>query len=158
MATTVRVALAERSYDIEIGRGNLARCGDFVAQRLKVTHAVVIADANVLSPHAEQVVSSLVAAGIRADLLEVAAGESSKSVAQAEQLWNELLSRKADRKAVIISVGGGVIGDLAGFVAATFARGLSFIQIPTTLLAQVDSSIGGKVGINLPAAKNIVGA
>ena len=91
-------------------------------------------------------------------MLTVPAGEGSKSVAQAQQLWNELARLKCDRKTLIVAVGGGVVGDLAGFIAATYARGLSFVQVPTTLLAQVDSSVGGKVGINLPAAKNIVGA
>jgi 3-dehydroquinate synthase len=91
-------------------------------------------------------------------LLAVPAGEASKSAEQAAALWNRLVELRADRSTVVVAVGGGVIGDLGGFVAATFARGLSFIQIPTTLLAHVDSSVGGKVGINLPAAKNIVGA
>jgi 3-dehydroquinate synthase len=90
--------------------------------------------------------------------LEVPAGEETKCVAQAERLWNALADAKTDRKSVVIAAGGGVVGDLAGFVAATYARGLPFFQMPTTLLAQVDSSVGGKVGINLPQAKNIVGA
>ena len=88
----------------------------------------------------------------------VDAGETSKSVKTAELLWNRLLQANADRKTAIVAVGGGVIGDLAGFVAATFTRGLRFVQVPTTLLAQVDSSVGGKVAINLPEAKNMVGA
>jgi 3-dehydroquinate synthase len=158
MPTTIRVALGERSYDIAIGRGTLASVGQFVLDRLAAKHAVVIADSGVRKPHGEKVVQSLVTSGIRCDLVEVPAGEASKSVAQAQRLWNELVSLKADRKSVIVAVGGGVVGDLAGFVAATFARGLAFVQIPTTLLAQVDSSVGGKVGINLPTAKNIVGA
>ena len=100
---------------------------------------------------------SLAAGGIRRDLLSVPAGEASKCVAQAERLWNELSRLKADRKTVIVAVGGGVVGDLAGFVAATYARGLAFVQIPTTLLAQVDSSVGGKVGINLPRRRTLSG-
>jgi 3-dehydroquinate synthase len=158
MATTIRVALGERSYDIEIGRRNLATFADFLKPRLKCSRCVVIADANVRSPHAEQAIKSLAAGGIRVDLLTVPAGEASKCVAQAERLWNELLRLQADRKTAIVAVGGGVVGDLAGYVAATYARGLAFLQVPTTLLAQVDSSVGGKVGINLPQAKNIVGA
>jgi len=158
MATTIRVALGERSYDIEIGRGLLSTAGEFVRQRRQVSRAVVVTDANVRTPHALQVVAALAAGGIPTDMLEVPAGEASKCVAQAERLWSELTRLKADRKCTIVAVGGGVVGDLAGFVAATFARGLAFVQIPTTLLAQVDSSVGGKVGINLPAAKNIVGA
>jgi 3-dehydroquinate synthase len=92
------------------------------------------------------------------DLMVVNAGEKSKSVTMAERLWNQMLEAHADRKTVVVAVGGGVIGDLAGFVAATYARGLTFVQVPTTLLAQVDSSVGGKVAINLPDAKNMVGA
>lgn len=158
MPTTIRVQLAERSYDIEIGRGNLAAIGAFTKARLPGRHAVVITDSHVRSPHGERVQASLVAAGMRCDLLTVPAGEASKSVAQAAELWNQLVDLRTDRKSLVVAVGGGVIGDLAGFVAATFGRGLSFIQVPTTLLAHVDSSVGGKVGINLPAAKNIVGA
>ena len=91
-------------------------------------------------------------------MLVVEPGEQSKSVESAAGLWDKLLELGADRKTVVVAVGGGVVGDLAGFVAATFARGLPFVQVPTTLLAQVDSSVGGKVGINLPGAKNMVGA
>ncbi len=158
MPTTIRVALGERSYDIEIGHGNLPSAGEFVGRRLQASRAVVITDSHVRSPHAETVAKSLAAGGLAADVLAVPAGEASKSVAEAQRLWTELARLKADRKTVIVVVGGGVVGDLAGFVAATFARGLALVQIPTTLLAQVDSSVGGKVGINLPAAKNIVGA
>jgi 3-dehydroquinate synthase len=157
MATAVHVALAERSYDIEISRGNLPQLAAFIRRRRKVTHAVVITDDHVGSLHAQAALASLAAENIRADLLSVPAGEGSKSVAQADRLWNELTRLKTDRKSVIVALGGGVVGDLAGFIAATYVRGLAFIQIPTTLLAQVDSSVGGKVGINLPAAKNIVG-
>lgn len=155
--SAVRVELRERSYDIAIGTGNLSEIGKFVADRCPLKHAVVLADGNVAT-HAEQIRASLTAAGARVDTLIVPPGEASKSVAEAARLWQALLDAKADRKTVVVAVGGGVVGDLAGFIAATFGRGLSFIQVPTTLLAQVDSSVGGKVGINLPAAKNIVGA
>jgi 3-dehydroquinate synthase len=159
MATSIHVALGERSYDIVIDRDCLSRSAEFVQARLpKTSHAVIITDANVRLPHAEAVRNSLVQGGMRCDVMVVPAGEASKSVAQAEYLWNQLVSLSADRKTVIVAVGGGVVGDLAGFAAATFGRGLAFVQIPTTLLAQVDSSVGGKVGINLPAAKNIVGS
>lgn len=155
---TVRVQLGERSYDIEIGSGNLARVAPFVTSRRSVTHAVVITDSHVRDLYADRVATSLSVAGIRTDLLTIPAGEAHKSLESASSLWNELVSCRADRKSLVIAVGGGVIGDLAGFVAATFARGLPFFQIPTTLLAHVDSSVGGKVGINLPTAKNLVGA
>ncbi len=101
---------------------------------------------------------SLAEAGAAVDLIVIEAGETSKSVETADQLWEKMLELGADRKTVIVAVGGGVVGDLAGFIAATYARGLAFVQVPTTLLAQVDSSVGGKVGINLPGAKNMVGA
>lgn len=156
--TIVRVPLGERSYDIEIGSGNLGGAGAFVATRTRLTHAVVISDENVEQPYAQVVGESLAESGATVDLVVVSAGEPSKSVEMADRLWQSVLVSGADRKSIIVAVGGGVTGDLAGFVAATFARGIGFVQIPTTLLAQVDSSVGGKVGINLPTAKNMVGA
>jgi 3-dehydroquinate synthase len=155
---TVRVNLAERSYDIEIGTGNLGRVGSFLTARGKVSHAIIITDENVQEPHAVQVAESLVAQSIETALVPVPPGETSKSADLASALWQGMLDMGADRKTVVVAVGGGVVGDLAGFIAATFARGLRFLQVPTTLLAQVDSSVGGKVGINLPKAKNMVGA
>jgi 3-dehydroquinate synthase len=154
----IRVELGPRSYEIEIGTGNLRQLGSFVLQRAKVTHAVVIADENVAQTHAVSAVESLHDSGVRVDLVKVESGESSKSVAMADVLWRALAQTGADRKTLVVAVGGGVIGDLAGFIAATYMRGLRFVQIPTTLLAQVDSSVGGKVGVNLPTAKNMVGA
>jgi 3-dehydroquinate synthase len=153
----LRVPLAERSYDIEIGTGNLAELGAFVSARLDVSRVVLITDDKVEKPHGRAAAASL-AEHAEVDIVAVPAGETSKSTQMAEVLWNGLLDLGADRKTVVVAVGGGVIGDLAGFAAATFARGLAFIQVPTTLLAQVDSSVGGKVGINLPGAKNMVGA
>lgn len=155
---TVHVPLGPRSYSIEIGTGNLAASGRFLASCRKASHAVIITDAHVETPHAHAVAASLSAAGMAVDVLVIEAGEASKSVEAADHLWQKLVELGADRKTVIVAVGGGVIGDLAGFVAATFARGLAFFQIPTTLLAQVDSSVGGKVGVNLPQAKNMVGS
>ena len=156
--STIRVHLAERGYDIEIGSGNLATIGSFVASRGKIAHAILITDANVEHSHAAVVAASLAQAGARVELASIPPGEQSKSVAVADQLWQRLLDLGTDRKSIVVAVGGGVVGDLAGFVAATFARGLHFFQVPTTLLAQVDSSVGGKVGVNLPAAKNMIGA
>ena len=155
---TIRVNLAERSYDIAIGAGNLADAGQFLAERAKVTHVVLITDDNVQKPHAMQVAESIGLQDIDVDVICVEPGEESKSLEMAEGLWQGLLDLGADRKSVVAAVGGGVIGDLAGFIAATFARGLRFLQAPTSLLAQVDSSVGGKVGINLPEAKNMIGA
>lgn len=152
------VPLGDRSYDIQIGTGNLATVGAFIASRRATSHAAVITDENVREPHAAGVLESLRLANIRAEMRVLPSGESTKSVSRAEELWQWLLDIGADRKSVVVAVGGGVIGDLAGFVAATFARGLDFVQVPTTLLAHVDSSVGGKVAINLPGAKNMVGA
>jgi 3-dehydroquinate synthase len=154
----VYVALGDRSYEIEIGTGSLPRLGAIAMARLRPSHAVIITDANVEEPHAQAAAESLVQANMTVDLLVIEAGESSKSVDVADHLWQKLLELGAERKTAVVAVGGGVIGDLAGFVAATYARGLPLLQVPTTLLAQVDSSVGGKVGVNLPGAKNMVGA
>ena len=155
---TVRVELGERSYGIEIGTGNIDETGPFLASLGKVSHAVVITDDNVQDPHALNVAESLGRESIEVEIISVEPGEPTKSVDMAAGLWQGLLDLGADRKTVVVAVGGGVVGDLAGFIAATFARGIRFLQVPTSLLAQVDSSVGGKVGVNLPTAKNMVGA
>ncbi len=155
---TVRVELAERSYDIEIGTGNIDETGPFLAARGEVSHAVVITDNNVQEPHALRVAESLGRESLLVDVIAVEPGEPTKSVDMAAGLWQGLLDLGADRKTVVVAVGGGVVGDLAGFIAATYARGVRFLQVPTSLLAQVDSSVGGKVGVDLPQAKNMVGA
>jgi len=155
--TTIRVELRERSYDIRIGRGLFSQLGEFLRERLPARKAFLITDENVRT-HAAAAAQSLSSSGIHAETLVVPAGEETKSAQQAGQLWNRLLELGADRKSTVVAVGGGVVGDLAGFVAATYARGIPFVQVPTTLMAQVDSSVGGKVGINLPLAKNLVGA
>lgn len=169
---TVRVNLAERSYDITIGTGVLGRLGELITLESRLQpgwtkqaqgsaptwHAVLITDEHVEAPHAMTVATSLTEAGAAVDVLVVPSGEPSKSIDVAADLWQRMLAVETDRRSIVIAVGGGVIGDLAGFVAATFTRGLNFYQVPTTLLAQVDSSVGGKVGINLPGAKNMVGA
>ena len=154
----VRVNLAERSYDIQIGAGNLAEAGRFLIERAKVTHVVLITDDHLQILHAIRVAENLGEQDIEVDVIVVTPGEESKSLEVAAGLWQGLLELGADRKTVVAAVGGGVVGDLAGFVAATYARGLRFFQVPTSLLAQVDSSVGGKVGINLPEAKNMIGA
>lgn len=155
---TVHVPLGDRSYDISIGTGNLANVGGWLTSLRKVTHALLISDSNVAENYRLPVQAALEAEGIRVTIAVVPAGEPSKSVATAQQLWEAALNDRVDRKSAVVALGGGVIGDLAGFIAATMTRGLDFFQIPTSLLAQVDSSVGGKVGINLPSAKNIVGA
>lgn len=157
-AQIVRVDLGPRSYTIEIDAGNLTAAGRFVTDRAPAEHAVLITDEHVEKPHAVAVAESLAESLARIDMLVIEPGEPAKSIETAAALWERLLQLGTDRQSVVVAVGGGVVGDLAGFVAATFARGLRFVQVPTTLLAQVDSSVGGKVGINLPEAKNMVGA
>ncbi len=161
---TIRVRLAggdspdaDRSYEILIGPGATSSVGKALAAA-GAKRAVVIADAAVLEPHAAKVIATLAAAGVAAETIAVPSGEASKSVAEAGRLWEECARLAVDRGTQIVAVGGGVIGDLAGFVAATFARGLPVWQVPTTLVAQVDSAIGGKTGINLRHGKNLVGA
>ncbi len=162
---TIRVELAgegaggapDRSYDIACGSGLLASLGRR-AFEAGGRRAVVITDAAVAASHALVVTDSLQAAGVERTVLTVPSGEASKSLAVAGRLWGELAGRAVDRATHVVAVGGGVIGDLAGFVAATFARGLPVWQVPTTLVAQVDSAIGGKTGINLETGKNLVGA
>ncbi len=149
------VAAADRSYDIQIGAGVIGEIGVAVARR-GGRRAVVISDAAV-APHAAAAMASLTAAGIDTTAVAVPSGEASKSLAEAGRLWDALAVNATDRQTHVVAVGGGVVGDLAGFVAATFARGLPVWQVPTTLVAQVDSAIGGKTGINLAAGKNLVG-
>ena len=146
----------DRSYDVVCGRNLLDSMGD----RLRASgamRAVVIADSAVAGTHATRVIRALRTAGIEAASLEVPSGEASKCLAQAGRLWDACAGLAVDRRTHIVAVGGGVTGDLAGFVAATFGRGLPVWHVPTTLVAQVDSAIGGKTGINLDAGKNLVG-
>lgn len=154
---TVRVELGPRSYDIAVASHEPAGVGPFVRARCRGELAVIVHDANV-APHAASAAASLQAAGFRVEQIAVPPGESQKDLAVASRLYDALAERKADRRTLIVAVGGGVIGDLAGFVAATYVRGLPLLMIPTTLLAMVDSSVGGKVGVNHPKAKNLIGA
>jgi 3-dehydroquinate synthase len=155
--TTVRVALAERSYDIVITSGDPAALGPFARARSKASLAVVVTDDRVTAL-ADAVAASLAQSGFRTARQVVPAGEASKSLAVASSLYDALADLQADRGTFVVAVGGGVVGDLAGFVAATYNRGLPLLMVPTTLLAMVDSSVGGKVGINHPRGKNLIGA
>ncbi|MFN4258400.1 MAG: 3-dehydroquinate synthase [Gemmataceae bacterium] len=154
---TVHVNLRERSYDIVITSGALAGVGTLARQRSGGQLAVIVTDGNA-RPHAESVAAALAAVGFRAPVICRPAGEEQKCLEVASHLYDELAALAADRKTLIVAVGGGVMGDLAGFVAATFNRGLPLLMVPTTLLAMVDSSVGGKVGINHPRGKNLIGA
>lgn len=161
----VHVNLADRSYDIVVASGELPHAARLIESWSKARKhktgsrlALVVTDVNVLKTHAGQVVQSLREAGWRCEVEVLPAGETTKSLEQANRLYDRLIDLQADRHTLVVAVGGGVIGDLAGFVAATYARGIPFVQIPTTLLSQVDSSVGGKVGVNHPRAKNMIGA
>lgn len=156
-ASTVHVNLAERSYDIVVSSGDAGGVGSFARERCRGTLAFLVTDENVQA-HAELAAAALRASGFRAELAILPPGEGQKSLASASALYDRLAELQADRKTVIVAVGGGVIGDLAGFVAATFNRGLPLLMVPTTLLAMVDSSVGGKVAVNHPRAKNLIGA
>ncbi|MDR2169233.1 MAG: 3-dehydroquinate synthase [Planctomycetaceae bacterium] len=150
--------LGQRGYDIETGSGNLDRIGLFLSRFKPCSRVILLTDANVRAlGYCTIVERSLSGAGFDVCVESIAAGEPSKSIETAVKLWSKLLAAGIDRKSILVSLGGGVVGDLGGFIAATYARGIRFFQAPTTLLAQVDSSVGGKVGIDLPAAKNMVG-
>lgn len=156
--SNVHVSLQDRSYDITIGAGNLGRVAELAGAGEALTHAVVVTDSNVDQLHVDPVIDAFSQADVRTTRLVVDAGEKSKAPEVAARLWDQMLEARTDRRSMVVAVGGGVVGDLAGFLAATFVRGIRFFQVPTTLLAQVDSSVGGKVGINLPGGKNMVGA
>lgn len=154
----VRVELGQRSYDIVIGSGLLSCAAEFF-QPLKLgARGVIVTDENLWPLHAPTLHEALEKGGFETEVLTVPAGEASKSLRQASRLFEKLPAMKLDRQSFVVALGGGVVGDLAGFVAATYLRGLALVQVPTSLLAQVDSSVGGKVGVNLPQGKNLVGA
>jgi 3-dehydroquinate synthase len=154
----VRVELGERAYPVEIGAGTLAGLGARVVAATGARRAVVVTAPPVGRRYAGRVVRSLRAAGLRTARIDVPDGEASKSLRQVERLYHELLRVGADRHSALIALGGGVVGDLTGFTAATYLRGIPFVQVPTTLLAMVDSSVGGKTGVDLREGKNLVGA
>ena len=154
----VNVPLGERSYVIKIGPGLLNTIGRECRGILSGKRCAIISDAKVAPWFGRQVKESLVKAGFEPEMIVVPAGERSKSLKSAEKCYDQLARHRLERKSFIVALGGGVVGDLAGFVAATYLRGIPFFQVPTTLLAQVDSSAGGKVGVNLKAGKNLVGA
>ncbi|MEY4917181.1 MAG: 3-dehydroquinate synthase [Verrucomicrobiota bacterium] len=154
----VQVPLGNRSYAIKVGGGLLARLGSECAQLKLGQRCAVITDSNVGRHHEEATMKSLAASGFAPTLITVSAGEKSKSLLFVEKCFDELARHRFERKSFIVALGGGVVGDLAGFVAATYLRGIPFVQVPTSLLAQVDSSVGGKTGVNLKAGKNLVGA
>ncbi|TDE38511.1 3-dehydroquinate synthase [Antarcticimicrobium sediminis] len=158
MNETVHVDLGARSYDVAIGPGLIAEAGARIAPLLARKRVTVLTDENVAGLHLEALRAGLASAGIEMTALALPPGEATKSWPQFTRAVEWLLDQKVERRDVVVAFGGGVIGDLAGFAASVLRRGVRFVQIPTSLLAQVDSSVGGKTGINTPHGKNLVGA
>lgn len=154
----IPVALGERSYPIYIEPGLFRELGHFYRQHDLGHHAVVVTDRTVQKLYGAGARETLKEAGLAVQLIPVPPGESSKSLAWADRLYERLIRTEVGRKATIVALGGGVVGDLAGFVAATYLRGIPCVQVPTTLVAQIDSAIGGKTGINHRLGKNLIGA
>lgn len=154
---TVEVGLGERAYPILIGGGLIASAGEAIAERMPGVRAAVVTDRNVAERHLDALTASLGRAGIDATPVILPPGEKTKSFAMLEEVVGAVLAARLERRDVVIALGGGVIGDLAGFAAGIVRRGMNFVQMPTSLLAQVDSSVGGKTGINTSHGKNLVG-
>jgi 3-dehydroquinate synthase len=153
----IPVSLGARSYAIVVERGGLATIGARLRALEVGSRAAVVTSASILRLFGKTVTASLEEAGFKVTVVDVPEGESAKTLAVADQCWNALLAAQLDRTSTVLALGGGAVGDLAGFVAATYMRGLNFVQLPTTVLAQVDASIGGKTAIDHPAAKNLIG-
>ncbi|HVC44753.1 MAG TPA: 3-dehydroquinate synthase [Candidatus Binataceae bacterium] len=154
-----RVDLGANAHPVETGAGLLDRLGALaLAAGLTAGRAVIVTDDNVARLYGARAATALAAAGFSAIVIEVAAGEASKSIATLGALYDRMVAAQLDRSSVVFALGGGVVGDLAGFAAATYLRGIAVVQVPTTMTAQVDSALGGKTGVNHPAAKNLIGA
>lgn len=155
---TVNVPLAQAGYDVWIGDGLLAYAGAKIRPFFTGTKVAVVSDSNVVPIYGEMVLESLRSAGFQPTLITVDAGEASKRMEVAAKVADEMIAAGLDRKSMLIALGGGVVGDLAGFVAAIYYRGIPYVQIPTTVVSQVDSSVGGKTGVNASGGKNLLGA
>lgn len=158
MRDVVHVPLGDRAYDVVIGPGLLAEAGTLIAPLLPRPRVAVVTETRVAAVHLEGLRAGLAAAGIECTVLELPPGEATKGWAHLAQVTEWLLGQKVERRDVVVALGGGVIGDLVGFAAAILRRGVRFVQVPTSLLAQVDSSVGGKTGINTAQGKNLAGA
>ena len=158
MARTLRVELGDNSYPLVVGTGLLDRVGEFLTPHTKSNKVLIVSDTFVKVRYMPVVLKSLEDAGLDVSTIEVPAGEESKSLAQFSHIQDNLIAHQLDRGSTLIALGGGVIGDLAGFAAAVYMRGIPYVQIPTTLQAQVDASVGGKTAINHPKGKNLIGA
>jgi len=155
---TLHVPMGERSYDIFVGEGGIACAGTILKDILRAPRAIIVTDENVAKDWLEPLRASLNDAGIRTREIILPPGENTKSMEHLSRLLDDLLEHNIDRKTTLIALGGGVVGDLTGFAAAVVLRGVDFVQIPTSLLAQVDSSVGGKTGIDTRYGKNLIGA
>ena len=158
MSKSIRIDLDERGYEIHIGEGLLGNAGELISQASKGKAAAIVTNRRVGDLYAGRLLESLKQAGITANVITIPTGERFKTLRTVGYVYEKLLDQRLDRAGMVIGLGGGVVGDLTGFAAATYLRGVDFIQIPTSLLAQVDASVGGKTGVNLPRGKNLVGA
>lgn len=158
MIRNIPVGLGARAYDVVVGPGLIDRAGEHIAPLLKTKRTAIVTDSNVGEHHGERLAVSLEKAGVAVDVITVPAGEESKSFEGLASLSDQLLDLELDRGDIIVAFGGGVVGDLTGFAASIYKRGIDFIQVPTSLLAQVDSSVGGKTAIDTPRGKNLIGA
>lgn len=154
----IEVELGERSYPVEIGVDTLADLGPRIKERTGSRQVIVVTVPPVGRRYAGRLTRSLREAGLRVGRIDVPDGDATKNLRQVAKLYEALLAKGADRSASLVALGGGMVGDLTGFAAATFLRGIPFVQVPTSLLAMVDASVGGKTGVNLPEGKNLVGA
>ena len=155
---TIRIEAGQRSYDVFVGKGLVDRVGELCPGKDGGTGCAVVSDENVAGLYGEHVLGSLTRAGFRPALFSLPAGEQSKTIQSAEIMCGKMIEAGFDRSSFVVALGGGMVGDLAGFVAAIYHRGIPCVQVPTTLLAQVDSSIGGKTAVNTAAGKNLIGA
>jgi len=155
---TVKVPLFDRSYPLRIGAGLLADLGTHCARAGLGSRCALVSDANVAKRYRKHALDSLKSCGFQPIFISLPPGEKAKTLKNVQACYAQLAKHRMERGSFLVALGGGVTGDLGGFVAATYLRGVDFVQVPTTLLAQVDSSVGGKVGVNLPAGKNLVGA
>jgi len=156
--TSIEVRADAHRHEVLIGSGLLASAGELVKQRLREMRCAIVSDTNVAERFADEVKQSLTSSGFQPALMIIPSGEQSKTFEQAGTICDQMIAAGLDRRSFVIGLGGGVVGDISGFVAAIFGRGIPHVQIPTTLLAMVDSSIGGKTGVNTSAGKNLIGA
>jgi len=154
----VDVALGDRSYGVHIEPGAVSRAAAFLPEALKITRALVVSDENVAPLYADKAIASFKAASVPVSSAVIPAGEKEKNLQRVETLYHKMVAAGLDRRSLVAALGGGVVGDIAGFAAATYMRGIAVMQIATTIVAAVDSSIGGKTGVDLPEGKNLVGA